>query len=265
MTTPTETGSKAQAPSRELRERFVAAGGKPVYVRQMFGRIARIYDLMNRLMTAGLDGRWRTFAASLIRLGPGQSGLDVGTGTGDLAIALARQSSPDAHIVGVDFTPEMLDLGRRKIACIGLNGRIELLQGDGERLPFANDTFDACYSAFVVRNLADMGQGFAEMLRVVKPGGRVVCLEMSHPHNPVFAAGFHLYFDRIVPLLGRLVGKAFDAYSYLPSSVVTFPNAPELRHIMESAGWSDVHYYYRVGGVVAVHTGVKPASSASLS
>ena len=267
MTTPTETGSAAPAPApaRELRERFVAAGGKPTYVRQMFGRIARVYDLMNRLMTAGLDGRWRAFAASLIRLGPGQSGLDVGTGTGDLAIALARQSSPDAHITGVDFTPEMLDLGRRKLARLGLSDRIELLQGDGERLPFADDTFDACCSAFVVRNLADMGQGFAEMLRVVKPGGRVVCLEMSHPHNPIFSAGFHLYFDRIVPLLGKLIGKAFDAYSYLPSSVVTFPGAPELRRIMESAGWSDVHYYYRVGGVVAIHTGVKPAPNPSFA
>ena len=261
MMTPTEASNASQPPLPDLRERFAAAGGKPTYVRQMFGRIARVYDLMNRLMTAGLDGRWRTFATSQIRLGPGQTGLDVGTGTGDLAVALARQSSPDARIIGVDFTPEMLDLGRRKLARLGLAGRVELMQGDGERLPFEDDTFDACCSAFVVRNLADLGQGFSEMQRVVKPGGRVVCLEMSHPYNPLFSAGFHLYFDRIVPLLGKLIGKAFDAYSYLPSSVVTFPDAPELRRIMEAAGWTDVHYSYRMGGVVAIHTGVKPTSA----
>ena len=258
MTTPTEATPASHAATPELRERFAAAGGKPTYVRQMFGRIARVYDLMNRLMTIGLDGRWRSFAVSLIRLGPGQTGLDVGTGTGDLAIALASQSSPDAHVVGVDFTPEMIDIGRRKIARLGLDGHVALVQGDGELLPFDDNTFDACCSAFVVRNLADMRQGFSEMLRVVKPGGCVVCLEMSHPYNPVFSAAFHLYFDRVIPLLGKLIGKAFDAYSYLPSSVVTFPNAPELRRIMEDAGWTDVHYYYRMGGAVAIHTGVKP-------
>lgn len=264
MTPPTEaTSATSQASSPELRERFAAAGGKPIYVRQMFGRIARVYDLMNRLMTAGLDGRWRTFATSLIRLGPGQSGLDIGTGTGDLAIALASQSSPEARVVGVDFTPEMLAIGRDKIERLGLAGRVELMQGDGERLPFSDDSFDACCSAFVVRNLTDMAQGFSEMLRVVKPGGRVVCLEMSHPYNPVFSAAFHLYFDRIVPLLGKLIGKAFDAYSYLPSSVVTFPTAPELRRVMEAAGWTDVRYYYRMGGVVAIHTGVKPVAATS--
>ena len=99
------------------------------------------------------------------------------------------------------------------------------------------------------------------MLRVVKPGGRVVCLEMSHPHNPLFTAAFHLYFDRIVPLLGKLVGRAFDAYSYLPSSVSAFPNAPALKTLMEEAGWSDVRYFYRAGGVVAVHAGTKPATA----
>lgn len=258
MTTPTETATTPREPTPELGKRFAAAGGKSTYVRQMFGRIARVYDLMNRLMTGGLDRRWRAFAVELIRLGPGQTGLDVGTGTGDLAIALASQSSPDARVIGVDFTPEMLVLAQRKIERAGLSGRVELLHADGERLQFSDDTFDACCSAFVVRNLSDVARGFSEMLRVVKPGGRVVCLEMSHPYNPLFSGAFHLYFDRIVPLLGKLIGKAFDAYSYLPSSVVTFPNAPELRHIMEAAGWTDVRYYYRMGGVVAIHTGVKP-------
>jgi len=250
-------------PVSRLRSQFEEAGGKPTYVRQMFGRIARVYDFMNRLMTAGLDVRWRAFAVSKIALGPGQVGLDIGTGTGDLAIALAHASAPDARVIGVDFTPEMLDIGRAKVERLGLGDRVEMRQGDGERLDFADGTFDACCSAFVVRNLADLPQGFREMLRVVKPGGRVVCLEMSHPYDPIFGAAFHLYFDRIVPLMGKLFGRAFEAYSYLPTSVSAFPDAPALKSLMEVAGWTDVRYFYRVGGVVAVHTGTKPAAVSS--
>ena len=261
MARTARTVTTRSGPASRLSAEFEAAGGKPTYVRHMFGRIARVYDFMNRLMTAGLDSRWRAFTAGKITLGPGQIGLDIGTGTGDLAIALARASAPDARVIGVDFTPEMLEIGQAKLARLGLSSRVELLQGDGERLDFADNTFDACCSAFVVRNLADLPHGFREMLRVVKPGGQVACLEMSHPHNPVFGAAFHLYFDRFVPLLGKLFGRAFDAYSYLPTSVSAFPDAPALKLLMEAAGWTDVRYYYRVGGVVAVHTGTKPAGS----
>lgn len=244
--------------SPQLQARFDAAGGKPTYVRQMFGRIARVYDLMNGLMTGGLDRRWRDFAARQMALEEGQRGLDIGTGTGDLAIAVAHMSPPSAHVVGVDFTPEMLERGRVKVQRLGLDGRVDLQQGDGEHLAFADATFDAVCSAFVVRNLADLSGGLAEMRRVVKPGGRIVVLEISHPHNPVLAAGFHLYFDRIVPLIGKIVGRAFDAYSYLPTSVSVFPDPPRLKQIMEAAGWEDVRYHRLTAGVVAVHVGTKP-------
>ena len=240
-----------------LSGRFASAGGKPVYVRSMFGRIAHVYDFMNHLMTAGLDRKWRAFTAQQIALGPGQHGLDIGTGTGDLAIALARASSPQARVTGIDFTPEMLRFGKEKIARMHLASQIVLQQADGEALPFADETFDACCSAFVVRNMEHLERGFSEMLRVVKPGGRVACLEMSHPVHPVFAAGYHLYFDYVVPFLGRFVGKSFDAYSYLPTSVQAFPDAMRLKRIMEDAGWSDVRYYYRMGGVVAIHIGTR--------
>jgi demethylmenaquinone methyltransferase / 2-methoxy-6-polyprenyl-1,4-benzoquinol methylase len=250
--------ARPPAPASKLRERFAVAGGKPAYVRGMFGRIARVYDLMNRLMTLGLDRRWRTFTARQIALVPGQVALDVGTGTGDLAIAVARASAPDARVIAIDFTPEMLQIGREKMRRLGLADRIEIQQGDGEGLAFAADTFDACCSAFVVRNLTNLQQGFAEMLRVVRPGGKVACLEISHPRNALIAAGFRLYFGRLVPLLGSLVGRSADAYTYLPTSASAFPDAPTLKRIMESAGWREVRYYRLFGGVVAVHVGAKP-------
>jgi demethylmenaquinone methyltransferase / 2-methoxy-6-polyprenyl-1,4-benzoquinol methylase len=249
------------SPTPELSARFDAAGGKPAYVRSMFDRIARVYDLMNRVMSAGMDGRWRAFAARQVALRSGERALDLGCGTGDMAIALARRSPPDACIVGVDFSEGMLAVGREKLRRRGLSARIELRQGDGQRLDFSDGAFDAVCSAWVVRNLADIPAGFREMRRVTRAGGRVVCLEMSHPYNPVFNWGYHLYFDQLVPLLGKLIGKSFDAYSYLPSSVVSHPDARALKRIMEDAGWRDVRYYYLLGGVVAVHVAANPAAN----
>lgn len=251
--------STVPTPTPDLRARFDAAGGKPVYVRSMFDRIARVYDAMNRIMTGGMDGRWRDFAARQAALSTGARALDVGTGTGDMAIALARRSPANVHITGVDFSEGMLAVGREKVKRQGLDRRIELLRGDGQGLDFPDGVFDAVTSAWVVRNLSDIPGGFREMRRVTRPGGRVVCLEMSHPYNPVFNWGFHLYFDRVIPLLGSLIGKAFDAYSYLPSSVVAHPDAPTLKRIMEEAGLVDVRYYYLMGGVVAAHVGTNPA------
>lgn len=253
--------TRQDAPPPELSARFERAGGKPAYVRRMFGRIAAVYDLMNRLMTVGLDGRWRAFAARQVGLGSGQRALDVGTGTGDLAIAVARAGAPDSSVVGVDFTAEMLERGRAKVARMGLADRVLLRQGDGERLDFPSESFDACCSAFVVRNLTDLHHAFSEMLRVVKPGGRVVCLEISHPPGVLFGGLFSLYFGRFVPLMGRIVGRSFDAYSYLPTSVTAFPRPPRLKAIMEEAGWRDVRYFYLTGGVVAVHVGSKPGAA----
>jgi len=253
--------SSLPSPSPELRARFDAAGGKPAYVQSMFDRIARVYDLMNRVMTGGMDARWRAFAARQAALRSGERALDLGCGTGDLAIAIARNSPPDAQIVGVDFSAGMLAVGREKLRRLGLSKRIELRQGDGQHLDFNDGAFDAVCSAWVVRNLGDIPAGFREMRRVTRPGGRVVCLEMSHPYNPIFNWGFHLYFDRLVPLLGKLIGKSFDAYSYLPSSVVSHPDAPTLKRIIESAGWRDVRYYYLLGGVVAAHVATNPTGT----
>jgi len=240
-----------------LEEKFRETGGKRSYVQRLFGRIARIYDIMNRLMSFGLDRRWRAFAARYLALSTGELGLDLGTGTADLSIAIMRRAGPGTHIIGMDITPEMLALGRDKIARLGLQDRIELRVGDAEHIDLPANSVDGCCSAFMVRNLADIQQGFREMLRVVRPGGRVVCLEISHPPGKIFGSLFHFYFYRLAPLFGSVIGKAFEEYNYLPHSLTHFPDAPTLKTMMEEVGWHDVRFYRLNGGIVAVHVGTK--------
>ncbi|HYL42780.1 MAG TPA: ubiquinone/menaquinone biosynthesis methyltransferase [Ktedonobacteraceae bacterium] len=240
-----------------LEEKFRQRGGKQPYVQRLFGRIARIYDLMNRLMSFGLDRYWRAFAARYLALATGELGLDLGVGTADLSIAVIRCSGPGTHMIGMDITPEMLDQGRIKLARLGLQDRIELRVGDAEHIDLPDNSVDGCCSAFTARNLTDIRQGFREMLRVVRPGGRVVCLEISHPPGRIFGALFYFYFYKLAPLFGTIIGKAFEEYNYLPHSLTSFPNAPALQAIMEEVGWSDVHFYRLTGGIVAVHVGTK--------
>src|SRR5438128_1958713 len=232
--------------------------GKRRYVQRLFGRIARIYDLMNLLMSFGQDRRWRAFAARYLALGAGELGLDLGTGTADLSIAVIRRSGPGTRMIGMDITPEMLDQGHIKLARLGLQDRIDLRLGDAEHIDLPDNSVDGCCSAFTVRNLTDIRQGFREMLRVVRPGGRVVCLEISHPPGRIFGALFHFYFYKLPPLIGMIIGKAFEEYNYLPNSLTTFPDAPTLKAIMEEVGWSDVRFYRLSRGIVAVHVGTKP-------
>src|SRR3989440_3994637 len=240
-----------------LEDKFRETGGKRPYVRRLFGRIARIYDPMNRLMSFGLDQHWRAFAARYLALGTGELGLDLGAGTADLSIAVIRRSGPGTRMIGMDITPEMLDIGRAKVARFGLQDQIELRVGDAEAIDLPDNSVDGCCSAFTVRNLTDIKQGFCEMLRVVRPGGRVVCLEISHPPGKIFGALFYFYFYKFVPLFGRIIGKAFEEYSYLPNSLTTFPDAPRLNAIMKDAGWSDVRFYRLSRGIVALHVGTK--------
>ena len=241
----------------DLEEKFRETGGKRPYVQRLFGRIARVYDLMNRLMSLGLDRHWRARTARYLALGTGQLGLDLGTGTADLAIAVIRRSGPGTRVIGMDITPEMLEVGRKKLTRLCLQDRIELRIGDAERIDLPDNSVDGCCSAFMVRNLGDIGQGFREMLRVVRPGGRVVCLEISHPPGKMFGWLFHLYFYRLAPVFGAIIGKAFEEYNYLPNSLTTFPDAPALKTIMEEAGWSEVRFYRLTRGIVAIHVGTK--------
>jgi demethylmenaquinone methyltransferase/2-methoxy-6-polyprenyl-1,4-benzoquinol methylase len=249
------TNATEQSP---LTQKFLQSGGKRPYVQRLFARIAPMYDLMNRLMSAGLDGRWRAFAARKLALGAGAVGLDLGAGTADLSIAALRYAGAGARMIGMDITPEMLEIGRRKLARLGLQDRIDLRVGDAEQIDLPDNSVDGCCSAFTVRNLTDIRRGFREMLRVVRPGGRIVCLEISHPPGRVFGALFHFYFSKVAPLFGSVLGKAFEEYHYLPESLTTFPDAPALQAIMEECGWTHVQFYRLARGVVAVHVGVKP-------
>ena len=240
-----------------LEEKFQQTGGKRPYVQRLFGRIARVYDLMNFLMSFGLDRSWRAKAARYLALGSGETGLDLGTGTADLSISVLRHSGPGTKMIGMDITPEMLAQGRSKLQRLGLQDRIDLRIGDAEHIDLPDNSVDGCCSAFTVRNLTDIKQGFREMLRVVRPGSRVVCLEISHPPGMVFGSLFYLYFYKLAPLFGTILGKAFEEYNYLPNSLTTFPKAPQVKTIMEEAGWSNVHFYRLNGGIVAIHVGTK--------
>jgi demethylmenaquinone methyltransferase / 2-methoxy-6-polyprenyl-1,4-benzoquinol methylase len=225
-----------------------AAGRLPdAQVRAMFDRIAGVYDLMNGVMTAGMHHRWRARAADLARVGPGSRALDVATGTGDLAIELASRG---ADVVGMDFSPEMLAVAGRKAP--GL--RFE--QGDAQALAHPDASFDAATVGFGARNFGDLRQGLSEMARVVKPGGRVVVLEITTPTNPPLSTFFSLWFDRVVPRLGRLAGDP-DAYTYLPASVKRFPDAPSLAALMHDVGLRDVGWIVTAGGIIALHHGTK--------
>jgi demethylmenaquinone methyltransferase / 2-methoxy-6-polyprenyl-1,4-benzoquinol methylase len=224
-------------------------------VRAMFDRIASFYDVMNSVMTAGLHHRWRARAADLARVGPGGRVLDVATGTGDLAVELTRRVGPAGEVVGTDFSEEMLARARQKAAAGGLDITFEW--GNALELPYATDRFDAATVGFGARNFSDLDRGLAEMTRVVRPGGRVVVLEITTPTKPPLSTFYRLWFDTVVPVIGRLTGEA-EAYTYLPSSVKRFPGPHELAATMDRAGLADISYVLTAGGIIAIHAGTKP-------
>jgi demethylmenaquinone methyltransferase / 2-methoxy-6-polyprenyl-1,4-benzoquinol methylase len=224
-------------------------------VNRMFDRVAGRYDLLNSVMTAGLHHRWRERAAERTELGAGDSALDVCCGTGDLALALAERVSPGGHVVGCDFSEPMLDLAREKTAALGVGG-VRFEWADALRLPYDAGRFDAVTVGFGVRNLADLDCGLAEMGRVLKPGGRLVILEITQPTRPPLSIFYSLWFDRIVPLLGTFSGDP-EAYSYLPESVRSFPSPEGLAAKMDRVGFERIRYTVLAGGIIAIHSGVR--------
>jgi demethylmenaquinone methyltransferase/2-methoxy-6-polyprenyl-1,4-benzoquinol methylase len=218
----------------------------------MFDRIAGVYDRMNSVMTVGMHHRWRSRAADLARLSPGDAALDVATGTGDLAVELARRGGPQGRVVGMDFSETMLALAREKAP------ELTFEEGTALDLGYADDEFAAATVGFGARNFADLGAGLAEMARVVRPGGRVVVLEITTPQKPPLSWFFRLWFDSLVPGLGRLAGDS-DAYTYLPSSVRRFPGPQALGGELVRAGLTDVGWILTAGGIIALHHGTVPS------
>jgi demethylmenaquinone methyltransferase / 2-methoxy-6-polyprenyl-1,4-benzoquinol methylase len=220
-------------------------------VREMFDRIAPRYDLLNRVMTAGLDGRWRRAAAAAADLAAGDRALDVCTGTGDLALELAYRTTAGGEAVGVDFSERMVARAVAKAARRSSPATFRV--ADALALPYEDGAFDAATVAFGIRNVADLDAGLAEMARVVRPGGRVVVLEITTPAR--LRRFYGLWFDRVVPRLGRALGRDGAAYSYLPASVRRFPEPPELAARMAAAALQDVRWRGLAGGIVALHHG----------
>jgi demethylmenaquinone methyltransferase/2-methoxy-6-polyprenyl-1,4-benzoquinol methylase len=218
----------------------------------MFDRIAGFYDLMNSVMTAGLHHAWRRRAADLASLGPGDRALDVATGTGDLAFELARRVGPEGEVIGSDFSDEMLERARAKATPEA--GAVRFETANALELPYPDDSFAAATVGFGARNFSDLPRGLAEMTRVVRPGGRVVVLEITTPEAPPLSWFFAAWFDRIVPSLGRLAGDP-EAYSYLPSSVKRFPEPRALAGVMAGAGLERVRWILTAGGIIALHVG----------
>ncbi len=224
-------------------------------VNRMFDRVAGNYDALNSVMTAGLHHRWRERAAARAELAPGDSALDVCCGTGDLALELSGRVAPDGHVIGCDFSEPMLDLAREKAAARGASG-VRFEWADALTLPYDGERFDALSVGFGVRNLADLDRGLREMARVLKPGGRLVILEITQPSRPPLSTFYSLWFDRVVPLLGAFSADP-EAYSYLPESVRSFPSPLGLAEKMDGAGFGGIRYTVLAGGIIAIHSGVK--------
>lgn len=231
------------------------------YVRSLFGRIVPRYDLFNSLSTLGQDRRWRRILVRLAAVPAGGRALDVATGTGAVAFALAHRV-PTARVEGLDFCAPMIERARTLAAARsglarGVTTAPTFIEGDILNLPYPENSFDAVTISFGIRNVADIPRALAEIRRVLRPGGRFVCLELTHPRSSLIRVPFHLYFYRLSPLLGALLSGDWAAYTYLPHSLTGFPDAPALAALLRDAGFGDVRYRTLNLGTIAIHRGVK--------
>ncbi len=229
-------------------------------IKTMFGSIVRVYDFLNALLSLNFDKSWRKFAAKVSDVKPDTKVLDVCTGTGDLAISYSKLLNGNGLVVGSDYCHDMLRYGLPKIKKRHLENKIKLIEADTLQLPFRDNAFEISTVAFGIRNVADLEAGIKEMGRVVGPNGRVVILEFSQPTNFLFRQIYFFYFTRILPMIGRLVSQSkIDAYTYLPQSVLAFPDKLSLKRKMEACGLEDVKFFTRTLGVVTIHIGKKPS------
>ena len=244
-------------PTPETIKPYDNSRPKTEQVEEMFDSIAPAYDFMNRAMTFGIDKLWRRRAVKLVAATSPRRILDVATGTGDLAIRLAR-AIPSSHITGIDLSEEMLRIGRRKTDQAGLTPRIELTKADCLALPFPDASFDAVTVAYGVRNFEHLDQGYAEMARVLRPRGILCVIELAVPTNPVVRPLYHLYTRRIIPTLGRLVSSDTRAYTYLPESIAAMPQGERMLDMMRHAGLTSPRLLPLTFGTCAIYTARKP-------
>ena len=230
-------------------------------IKNLFSAIARHYDLLNALLSLRRDSAWRRETVKVSTVQSTNKILDVCTGTGELALAYADKIGAEGFVIGSDFCFEMLVVGDQKLQQpVGAvsNRTTSFLAADTLILPFLDDTFDVVSVGFGIRNVADLEMGIREMTRVAAPGGRVVILEFTQPVNPLFRSLYYFYFTKILPFVGNLISRnKDDAYGYLPRSVMKFPNCDELKTVMEQCGLTDVQYYRKTFGIVAIHVGEK--------
>jgi demethylmenaquinone methyltransferase / 2-methoxy-6-polyprenyl-1,4-benzoquinol methylase len=238
--------------------RRVAEADKEKLVRRHFDTVARKYDLMNTLLSFGLHHLWKRAAVNLLSLKPGDRVLDVCGGTADLAIRAARIMGPAGRVVVYDINWAMMAAGRPKVEHAGLAPRIRYIQGDAECLACPDACFDAALVGFGIRNLTHPQAGFAEMFRVLKPGGRLMCLEFSRPKTAWFRGLYDLYSFYAMPAIGKIMVGSWDAYTYLPESIRMFSQPEELAAVLTDIGFTGVSYRRLTNGIAVIHLGVKP-------
>ena len=226
-------------------------------VAEVFHSVASRYDLMNDLMSAGIHRVWKRFTIELSGVRRGNAVLDIAGGTGDLAARFAEIVGPTGRVVLADINDSMLKVGRDKLLDNGLLGNLEFVQADAQSLPFPDDSFDCVTIAFGLRNVTDKDAALRSMLRVLKPGGRLLVLEFSKPANPLLSKAYDTYSFKVLPLMGRLVANDAESYQYLAESIRMHPDQETLKEMMEDAGFSRCEFHNMTGGVVALHKGVK--------
>jgi demethylmenaquinone methyltransferase/2-methoxy-6-polyprenyl-1,4-benzoquinol methylase len=235
----------------------VESEAKAGMVADVFHSVAARYDLMNDLMSAGIHRMWKRFTIELSGVRKGNAVLDIAGGTGDLAARFADIVGAEGRVVLADINDSMLKVGRDKLLDNGVLGNLEFVQADAQSLPFPDDSFDCVTIAFGLRNVTDKDAALRSMLRVLKPGGRLLVLEFSKPDNPLLSKAYDTYSFRVLPLMGRLVADDADSYQYLAESIRMHPDQETLKDMMEDAGFSRCEYHNMTGGVVALHKGIK--------
>ncbi len=249
---------KINANSTHFGYQTVRSEQKQGLVADVFHSVAAKYDIMNDLMSAGIHRVWKRFTIELSGVRPGNQVLDIAGGTGDLAAKFSKLVGPEGRVVLADINESMLKVGRDKLTDSGIVANIEYAQANAEALPFPDNSFDCITIAFGLRNVTDKDKALRSMLRVLKPGGRLLVLEFSTPHNELLSKAYDSYSFNILPKIGKLITNDEESYRYLAESIRMHPNQQTLKGMMEEAGFARCEFHNMTGGIVAVHKGLKP-------